>query len=108
MKTKKIVYDPNTSYKTNGYWSDPNSTIERRSDTSWGRTESVDEIIAKCFNGDGEINDPNLSPESIAYWRRAKEESKKLEQNLTDEQKKLLAELQSEKFFPLTKLEEEK
>ena len=107
LKTHKIVFDPNIQFKAKGYWSDPNSNIDKHGDNSWGKTESVDEIMARCMSGD-EVLDPNLSPESIRYWKKAKEESKKLEQNLTDEQKKLLADLQSEKFFPLTKLEEEK
>ena len=76
-------------------------------DSCWGRTETIEQIMAKVDNYDGTYNDPNLSPTDIKYWKKAKEESLKLQQNMTDEQKKLLDQLQSEQFFPMTKLVEE-
>ena len=64
-------------------------------------------MLSRIGKSDGTYNDPNLDPASIAYWQRADEESKKLEQNLTDEQKKLIDQLQSGKLFPLAKLVDE-
>ena len=65
-------------------------------------------MLNRVGKPDGTYNDPNLDPKSIAYWNKANEESKKLEQNLTDDQKQLLADLQAGKIFPLTKLVDEK
>ena len=107
IRTRKIVFDPNIKFKAAGYWRDPNETIARQSDMEWGKTPSIDALLASCDSSKGEMNDPNLSPESIKYWQRAREESKKLESSMTDEQKKLLDELNSEQFFPMSRLEEE-
>lgn len=64
-------------------------------------------MLNRVGKSDGTYYDPNLDPASIAYWQRANEESKKLEQNLTDEQKKLIDLLHDGKLFPLTKLVDE-
>ena len=107
MKSCKIVFDPNKKWKAKGYWNEPYAKIERKSAIGdWGKTPSIDSIIDNIDNGKP-IDDPNLSPESIRYWKMAREESKKLEQNLTDEQKQLLDDLNSGKLFPLSKLVEE-
>lgn len=106
LKTHKIVFDPNTKFKAVGYWNDQAKTIERRCAKDWEKTQTIESILRQ-YDACGGNYDPNLSPESINYWRRAKEESKKLEQNMTDEQKKLLAALNNEQFFPMSKLEEE-
>ena len=108
LKAKKIVYDPNIRWKAQGYWNDPNYTIKRQGDQPWGKNETIEEMLNRIDNGDGTYADPNMSPESIKYWQKANEESKKLEQNLTDEQKELLSDLHSGKIFPLSKLVDEK
>lgn len=107
MKSCKIVLDPNKKWKAKGYWNEPYAKIERKSAIGdWGKTPSIDSIIDSIDSGEP-IDDPNLSPESVRYWKMAREESKKLEQNLTDEQKQLLDDLNSGKLFPLSKLVEE-
>ena len=103
LKTHKIVLDPNAKFKDAGYWNDPSQVIEKRNLGEWGKTDSIASILAQYDANDGHY-DPNLSPESIKYWRKAQEESKKLEQNMTDEQKKLLDALNEEQFFPLSRL----
>lgn len=104
----KIVYDPSTKFKAMGYWNDPNYILPNSHSNEWGKTETIESLIAGLDKSQANSPyDPNLSPESIAYWKRAQEESKKLEQNLTDQQKKLLDDLNSGKMFPLTKLVEE-
>ena len=109
LKTCKIVYDPNTKWRAQGYWNDPNSTAKKpNANNEWGRTESIESMLKNVDNLNGLNSDPNLSPESVKYWKKAQEESQKLEQNLTDEQKDLLDALNSGKMFPLTKLVEEK
>lgn len=45
-----------------------------------------------------------MSKKDIEYWKHAEEETKKLEANMSDEQKKMLADL--DKLFPMSKLEE--
>jgi len=106
LKTHKIVLDPSMKFKAAGYWNDPSETRNKLGLGEWGKTESITSLMAQ-YDAAGGNYDPNLSPESINYWKRAKEESKKLEQNMSDEQKKLLAALDSEQFFPLSRLEEE-
>lgn len=44
-----------------------------------------------------------MSQKDIAYWKHAEEESKKLEANMSDEQKQMLANLNN--LFPQSKLE---
>ena len=108
MKNCKIIYDPNTKWKAQGYWNDPNLEIKKpEDDKEWGKTETIESMLNK-IDKNGVYEDPNLSPESIRYWNKAKEESQKLEQNLTDEQKQLLLALNSGQMFPLSKLIEEK
>ena len=74
----------------------------------WGPTETIESMLNNIGKPTDMNNDPNLSPESIRYWKKAEEESKKMEQNLTDEQKSLLADLQSGKLCTLSRLVEEK
>lgn len=107
MKACKIVLDPSKNWKAQGYWSNPEKSISRQGIGDWGKVESLDEILAQATSPNSGFSDPNLSPESIRYWQKAEEESKKLVQNLTDEQKGLLADLQAGKMFPLSKLEDE-
>ena len=64
-------------------------------------------MLNRVGKPDGTYYDPNLDSKSIEYWKRADEESKKLEQNLTDEQKQLLCDLHAGKMFPMPKLVEE-
>lgn len=45
-----------------------------------------------------------MSKKDIEYWKHAEEETKKLEANMSDEQKKMLADL--DKLFPQSKLED--
>ena len=45
-----------------------------------------------------------MTKKDIEYWQHANEETKKLEANMTDEQKKMLADL--DKMFPPSKLED--
>ena len=45
-----------------------------------------------------------MSKKDIEYWKHAEEETKKLEANMSDEQKDMLANL--DKLFPMSKLEE--
>ncbi len=104
FKTKKIVLDPNIKFKAAGYWNDPNSNVGHYG-AEWEKTETIESLMAR-IGEDGHVEDPNLSPESIRYWKMAKEESEKLEQNLTDEQKAMLDELNSGKILRLTKLVE--
>ena len=108
LKNKKIVLDPNKKFKAQGYWNDPNAHLSRTGLGDWGRAESPCELLDRIENGDGTFEDPNLSPESIRYWKKAREESKKLVQNMTDEQKQLLDDLNSGKLFPLSRLVDEK
>ena len=105
FKTGKIVLDPNKKFKAAGYWNDPNDRIERH-DAQWGKTESIESLMSR-IGDDGHIEDPNLSPESIEYWRRATAEAEKCIDAMTDEQKKMLDDVNSGKFFPLTKLVDE-
>lgn len=109
LKSCKIIYDPSTKWFAKGYWNDPNAEIKRPSaETEWGANETIESMLARIgTQPDGTYNDPNLSPESIRYWKKAKEESEKLEQNMTDEQKKLLDDLKSGKMFPMSRLVEE-
>ena len=108
LKKCKIVYDPNIKWKAQGYWNDPNAATNKQSDKEWGKTETIESLLNNIGKPIDMNNDPNLSPESIRYWKKAREESQKLEQNLTDEQKDLLSALNSGEMFPLTKLIEEK
>lgn len=108
MKKCKVVYDPNIRWKAQGYWNDPNATTKKpNEDKEWGKTETIESMLNNLGKPTDMNNDPNLSPESIRYWNKAKEESKKLEQNLTDEQKQLLDDLNAGKMFRLSKLIEE-
>ena len=109
MKSCKIVYDPNKKWLARGYWNDPNAETKKPSaEIEWGPNETIESMLARIgTQPDGSYNDPNLSPESIAYWKKADEESRKLEQNLTDEQKKLLADLHAGKMFTPSRLVEE-
>ena len=107
LKTHKIVLDPNIKFKANGYWNNPDKDISKHYDSEWQKTPTIESLLADYDASDSHY-DPNLSPESIKYWKRAQEESKKLEQNMTEEQKTLMKELETEQFFPMTKLEEEK
>ena len=106
LEKRKIVYDPKMKFKAQGYWGDPNEQIERHYDNSWRETQLISQIMTDASNGI--YNDPNLSPSDAKYWNKAREESKRLEQNMTDRQKELLNDLNSGKIFPLSKLEEEK
>lgn len=106
LNTHKIVYDPNSKFKAKGYWNDPTFSIDNYEQT-WEKTESIESLLARCEDKDNTYHDPNLSPESIRYWKKAKEESLKLQQNMTNYQKELLHQLQTEQFFPMTKLVEE-
>ena len=107
LKTCKIVLDPNIKWKARGYWNDPNAnTKDLKLSNEWSPTETIESMLKRIGN-DGTYEDPNLSPESIRYWKIAQEESKKLEQNMTDEQKKLLDALNSGNLFPLSKLIDE-
>lgn len=106
LKTHKIVLDPNIKFKANGYWSNPSKDISKHYDAEWQNTPTIESLLAD-YNASNGNYDPNLSPESIKYWKRAQEESKKLEQNMTYEQKKLMKELETEQFFPMSKLKEE-
>lgn len=104
--TKKIVYDPNSKFKQNEYWTDPNDTIKRSSDSTWETTPSIESILnnADKFK-DG--YDPNLSEYDLAYWKKSKDESEKLKLNMSDEQKQLLNAVNHGEFFPLSKLKDE-
>lgn len=106
MHTKKIVYDPNSKCKQNGYWTDPNDTIKRSSDSTWETTPSIESILnnADKFK-DG--YDPNLSEYDLAYWKKSKDESEKLKLNMSDEQQQLLNGVNHGEFFPLSKLKDE-
>lgn len=107
MKKYKIVFDPSKKWRAQGYWNDPNSEVSKpHCNMEWGKTESIESMLANVGKP-SVVDDPNLSPESIAYWKKADEESKKLEQNLTDEQKQLLDALHAGKLFKLSKLVEE-
>lgn len=106
-KTKKIVHDPNKKFKDQGYWNDPNAeTSNNLIDDEWRQEKSIGQMMSE-LDAIGPGYDPNTTPESSRYWKMAEEESKKLEQNLTDEQKNLLDELNSGKMFPLAKLIDE-
>lgn len=108
IKKCKIVFDPNKKWLAQGYWNDPNSSIEKPNDgKEWHDSQTIESMLANVGKPQP-VDDPNLSPESIAYWKKANEESKKLKQNLTDEQKTLLDDLHSGKLFPLSKLIDEK
>ena len=109
LKKCKVVYDPNTKWKAQGYWNDPNGIVKKTEDKKeWGPTETIESMLNNIGKPTDMNNDPSLSPESIRYWKKAEEESKKMEQNLTDEQKSLLADLQSGKLCTLSRLVEEK
>ena len=109
LKTCKIVFDPSLKWRAKGYWNDPSSTTEEPvSSKEWGPTETIESMLNRIGKPDGTYEDPNLSPDSIRYWKMAEEESKKLEQNLTDEQKSLLADLQAGKMFTPSRLVEER
>ena len=107
MKTHKIILDPNIRFKASGYWNDPAKDVSQRYEAEWHKTETIESLLAQ-YDASGGNYDPNLSTESIRYWKKAQEESKQLEQNMTDEQKKLMQELDSEQFFPMTRLKDEK
>ena len=107
LKTHKVVLDPNIKFKATGYWNDPNAVTSRQHDSEWGKPESIESLLADYDACNGNY-DPNLSPESIKYWKMAQEESKKLMQDMTDEQKELMKALENEQFFPLSKLVEER
>ena len=105
LKKCQIIFDPNKKWKDRGYWNDPNTEVEKpHLDTEWGPTESIESMLNRVGKLGEAHDDPNLDSKSIAYWNKAYAESKKLEQNLTDEQRQLLADLQAGKLFPLTKL----
>lgn len=109
LKMHKVVYDPSKNWKENGYWDDPNKEVKRQNDSDeWKQDVTIEQMVASVCKPNAGSYDPNLSPESVEYWKRANEESKKLEQNLTNEQKKLLDDLHSGKIFPLSRLEDEK
>lgn len=105
-KTGKTIHDPNAKFKAKGYWNDPNYSIQR-TEQVWGETESIESLLSRCEDPNNTYHDPNLSPESIMYWKKANEESLKLQQNMSPKQQELMHQLQSEQFFPMTKLVEE-
>lgn len=107
LKTHKIVLDPNIRFKAAGYWNDPNGRVSQPYESEWNKIETIESLMAQYDACNGSY-DPNLNPESIRYWKKAQAESKKLEQNMTDEQKKLMQDLNAEKFFPLSRLKDEK
>lgn len=106
LKSHKIVLDPNIKFKAAGYWNDPNETTTTPYESEWHKPETLESLLASYDDQNGNY-DPNLSPESIRYWKKAQEESKKLEQNMTDEQKDLIKKLESGEFFPMTRLEDD-
>lgn len=106
LKTCKIVYDPNEKFKKQGYWRDPNEQSKQntKNNNDWEMTPSIEQLIQTIDKSDQQICDPNLSEYDIKYWQKVKEESKKLEQSLTDEQKQLLTKLNNGEIFPLSRL----
>ena len=75
----------------------------------WGQTESIASILNRLDNGqyckNMKFADPNLSQRDIEYWKHANEESKRLEAQMTDDQKNLLTQLNNGEFFKLSRLE---
>lgn len=58
------------------------------------------------FNTPQDKASQQVDKKSQEYWKKADEESKKLSASMSDEQKKMLADLDSGKLFPMSKLEE--
>jgi hypothetical protein len=56
----------------------------------WERTESIADILNNFNSNSAQYYNPNLSKLDIEYWNHANEESKRLEDNMTDAQKELL------------------
>ena len=101
MNTKKIIHDPNSLYKQNGYWANPNEQTTSKSDATWEDTPSIESIL----NNANKYNyDPNLSQYDMQYWEYVNKESKKLEQSMTDDQKHMMDQLNSGEFFKLSRL----
>lgn len=103
FKIGKVVYQPN---KQTGYWRDPSKVVGSRKESEWKSTPTIDQIIASAEQmKNSSPQQFGLSEEDIKYWKIAEEESKKLEQSLTDEQKHLLKDLADGKIFTPSKLE---
>lgn len=107
FKTGKIVLDPNKKFRDAGYWNDPNAcTAQAAGLGTWGKSDTIESLMSK-IGDDGRVEDPNLSPESIAYWSRARAEAEKCINSMTDEQKQLLDDLDAGKILRLSRLVEE-
>lgn len=100
--TKKIIHDPNSPYKQNGYWTNPNEQMAHKSDATWEDTPSIASILNNVDKYDN--YDPNLSQYDMQYWEHANKESKKLEQTMTHDQKQMMDQLNNGEFFKLSKL----
>lgn len=103
VKSGKIVYSPN---KSKTFYGNPNQYINQCTTPEWERTPTIDELLAKVDSyAKTQSSSYTLSKEDIQYWKIAEEESKKLEQSMTDEQKQLLKDLADGKIFTPSKLE---
>lgn len=106
FKTKRVI---RAAYDNSQYWNDPDSKIKDLNfdtNNSWEKTPAIEDLINSINKTSIQTNN-ELSEADIRYWQIAYNETKRLEQNLTDEQKQLLNDLNSGKIFPLSRLEDD-
>lgn len=110
FKKRQIVFQPKQDRDNWG-----TRVIRHESDLgSWNDPSqiSLDELVNNTEkykntampNGSLQIGEP-IDPKSAAYWLKASEEAEKLIDNMTDEQKQLIADFES--HFPKSRLIEE-
>ena len=108
FKTGKVIHSPNDPSLE--YWGNPDATVSKESSIgTWNDEETVDSLIANIDQYYGRAtpgsNGMQVDSKSAKYWLQAEEEAEKLQTEMSDEQKKMLADF--EKHFPRSKLVEE-
>lgn len=108
FKTGKVVHSPNDPGSE--YWGNPDATMSTGSEIgTWKDEETVDNLIANIDWYYGRAapasNSMQVDSKSAKYWLQAEEAAEKLQAEMSDEQKKLLADF--EWHFPKSKLVEE-
>lgn len=71
----------------------------------WGATPSIEQLISSLGGKNPAPSDPNIDEYSRRYWEKAAEEARKLESNMTPEQKFYLKAFEA--HFPKSRLIDE-
>lgn len=108
FKTGKVIHSPYDS--SSEYWGNPNATVSKESSIgTWSDEETIDNLIANIDQYYGRATPASsgmqVDSKSAKYWLQAEEEAEKMQAEMSDEQKQMLADF--EKHFPKSKLIEE-